>query len=165
MLNSDVNRKFAISHFPVLQNDSNFVIDGDADASYNCIAWAACVDNEWWEAIPEEKRPIFRFDGTTVNWPYNAPNNMKRETLEFIFSKKGYEACENCEYEDGFRKICLYGTPDVVTHAARQHTQGKYKGFWTSKLGQSFRIIHGTPYTIEGKAYGNVIGFMKSKWP
>lgn len=165
MLNSDVNRKFAIFNFPGLQNDPNFVVDGNADASYNCIAWAACVDNEWWEAIPEDKRPVFLFDGTKINWPFDAPNNMERVTLEFIFSKKGYEVCPNGDYEEGFRKICLYGTNTKISHAARQHTQGKYKGFWTSKLGKAFVIIHGTPNTIEGNAYGVVVGFMKCKWP
>jgi hypothetical protein len=165
MLNSDANRKAVILKFPGLQNDVNFVIEDKIDASYNCIAWAAYVDNEWWQAIPEEKRPLYNFDGTKINWPFNAPNDMKRETLEFIFSKKAYEVCENGDYDDGYRKICLYGTPEKITHAARQHTQGTYKGFWTSKLGPAFRIIHGTPYTIEGAEYGQVVGFMKSKWP
>ena len=72
---------------------------------------------------------------------------------------KGYELCDNAEYEEGFQKIALYvkeGTTEC-THAARQLTTG----LWTSKLGQIEDIQHGTPYTIEGKCYGKVYCIMK----
>jgi hypothetical protein len=166
MLNSDANRAAVISHFPSLATDNDFEIVRGTNPDYNCIAWAACYDNVWWEPLPENKRPITRFDGVVFDWPFDAPSNSKVETLIGIFKNKRYETCNDGNIENGYRKICFYGNDiDNITHASRQFIGGKYHGKWTSKLGASFEIIHGTPYTIESTEYGNVLQFMKVKFP
>ena len=166
MLNSDANRACVISHFPKLAADSDFLIVRGINPNYNCIAWTACYDNIWWQPLPENQRPIVGLDGVVFDWPYNAPNNSKIETLTGIFKNKGYEICTDENLENGFRKICFYGeTIQDVKHAARQLVGGKNNGKWTSKLGPGFEIIHGTPFTIESVPYGKVIQFMKVKFP
>lgn len=165
MLNSDENKKNIIELFPLLEHDKDFKITGKPNPNYNCIAWAACVDDAWWWALPLDKRPI-HLDGVKYDWPFDAANDSTLQTFTEIFSKLKYVLCNDGDYEDGFRKICIYGNnTDDVQHAARQHTVGKDKGLWSSKLGQGFRINHGTAYTIEGDIYGKVLQFMKCPWP
>lgn len=166
MLNSDANKSILIRAFPKLATDSDFVITGKCSPDYNCIAWAGCHDNVWWWPIPEDNRPLKRLDGVTIDWPFGAANNTKLETFTYVFSQKGYELCDNGEYEIGYRKICIYGNDtDNVTHAARQYTVHPDTGKWTSKLGDKFQITHGAPQSIEGAQYGRVLQFMKCKWP
>ncbi|HXB41228.1 MAG TPA: hypothetical protein VNZ49_11850 [Bacteroidia bacterium] len=166
MLNSNVNKAKLIPAFPLLANDPAFEITDKENINYNCIAYAACEFNEWWQALPIDKRPSVALDGVKYNWPYDVPNDSKLSTLIEIFSKKKYEVCVNGNYEDGFRKICFYGhTPDKIEHAARQYANGKDAGKWTSKLGQSFTITHGEATFIESTEYGKVLCFMRCQWP
>jgi hypothetical protein len=165
MLNSDENRTEIIALFPGLEHDKDFKITDKPNPNYNCIAWAACVDDAWWWALPLDKRPAY-LDGVKYDWPFDAVNDTKLNTFVGIFTKLKYVPCDNGDYEDGFRKICIYGnSPDDVQHAARQFNVGKYKGVWTSKLGQGFKINHSTAYSIEGDIYGKVLQFMKCQWP
>jgi hypothetical protein len=152
--------------FPELSHDPHFKLLDKPNPDYNCIAYAAGVLNEWWSELPANQKPPIVFDGVKYNWPFDAPNDMKLSTLIYIFSNFKYEVCSDGNYEPGYRKICIYGkSKDLASHAARQNVSDATKVTWTSKLGKSSLIQHGTPYTICGDAYGDVIQFMKSKWP
>ena len=164
-INSEENRTKLIGSFPKLAGDVAFNIITNADASYNCIAWAACIMDCWWESIPEDKRPIY-LNNIKIDWPFNAPNNMFKDTIVFIFSKMNYELCDNEVIENGYRKICFYSIDGkTILHASRQLIGGKNNGLWTSKLGQSYRINISDPTNLENKIYGRVLFFMKCKFP
>jgi hypothetical protein len=160
LLNSHENRAKVIKGFPNLKNDKIFeIIDGE-NPNFNCIAYAAHVTNCWWWPLPKERRPAF-FAGVKYNWPFNAEDDTSLDVLISIFENLDYIKCENFEYEEGYKKIALYVKNDEISHAARQLTYGKRKGKWSSKLGTSFTILHETPQSIEGNAYGQAVCFMK----
>lgn len=144
-----------IEVFPGLKNDPDFKITSPYNPDYNCIAWAYHYDNRWMWPGGVDKKTVdgFRF------WPEGVEDTTDVAAFIEAFRKKGYEVCSNSEFEDGFRKIALYVKPGTTecTHAARQLRSGK----WTSKLGRSQDIQHGTPYSIEGDVYGVVHCIMK----
>lgn len=145
--------------FPGLVNDAHFKITSDEDVKYNCIAWAYGMFKDRWMQF--DTKP--RYDGVWYWWPEGVTVSNSISSYIEAFKTKGFEVCETFELERGFIKICLYvaddGT-DKCSHAARQKTNG----LWMSKLGQLHDIQHGTPYSIEGKAYGKVHTFMKLKF-
>ena len=165
MLNSDENRNKIIKSFPKLVGDKDFKIVGDQSPNYNCFAWAANHKDTIWQPMRIGLRPLHILDGVSFDWPFDAAEDTKLSTMIMIFSKLGYKECSDGEYEEGFRKVVLYGTEEEVTHAGRQLVNGKEKGKWTSKLGLSFEIIHGDPTTIEGKDYGLVISYLRMPFP
>ena len=144
-----------VALFPGLSNDPDFKVTSPSTPNYNCIAWASHYDNRWmWPKIPG----MLLFDGWSY-WPDGVENSEDVSAFIKAFEKKGYVLCDNADFEKDFSKIALYiqpGTTDC-THAARQMRNGK----WTSKLGRLNDIQHGTPYTIEGDAYGKVHCIMK----
>ncbi len=146
--------------FPELVNDKHFKLTSPQDACYNCIAWAYNYKDRWmW---PPKGMPTNILDAVTY-WPNENSSDDVSEFIRAFKEGKGYEICENADYEKGYQKIALYvkkGTTKC-THAARQLTTG----FWTSKLGQAQDIQHGTPYTIEGDKYGKVYCIMKRRFP
>lgn len=147
------DKEVIVGYFPDLKHDENFKITSPQTPKYNCIAWAYGMDYKWMWPPAGMKC----YDGVTF-WPNeNADANV--EQFIIAFRDKGYEICENPDYEKGYQKIALYVKPGTTecTHAARQLRNG----FWTSKLGRSHDIQHGTPYTIEGNNYGVVHCIMK----
>lgn len=139
--------------FPSLSYDKNFKITSPENPDYNCIAWTYGKVNCWmW---PNEDS-----DGVDY-WPNNYLGGPDVKAFIEAFKKIGYEVCENDELEDGFLKIALYTIPHTTecTHAARQLNNG----CWTSKLGSSNDIQHSTPYSIQGRLYGNVYCILKTK--
>ncbi len=160
MLNSEENRQAIFQAFPKLNEDELFEVTSSEDPCYNCIAWTGLRNNVWWW-VTNASKPIVSLDGVTVDWPFGAIHTLQKEGLIDLFAKQGYVLQEdlNPDLEKGIRKIALYFNPndEKFTHAARQ----KKDGLWTSKLGPSFDIQHGTPFTIEGEAYGQVYAIMK----
>lgn len=147
-----------INGFPKLETDINFKLTSPCDPNYNCIAWAYHYKDRWmWPA-----------DGSTADldgvcyWLDGIIKTPDVEAFKQAFQLKGYNVCDNSDFESEFQKIALYVVPGTTecTHASRQLRNG----FWTSKLGQAFDIQHGTPYTIEGNAYGEVYCIMKRKF-
>jgi hypothetical protein len=144
--NSD--KEFCITALPGLAGDKDFNITSPIDYNYNCLAWAANRNNIiWWPHLN-------KFDG--CDWPIEN-YSLEFDNLIEVYKKIGYQVCDDWAFEKKFKKIALYKDPDnQFTHAARQLRNG----LWTSKLGPSFDITHGTPYTIEGDQYGVVGAFM-----
>ena len=95
-------------------------------------------------------------------WPSDKIIDCNVNNFIEAFKSKGYECCENCQFEPGYRKIALYVKPDTTdcTHAARELRNG----CWTSKLGEYNDIQHGSPEAIENDFYGKVYCFMKKKF-
>jgi len=144
--------------FPKLSQDKYFEVTSQETPVYNCIAWAYNIDNRWmW---PNTGEYLF-LDGIRY-WPSEKILDCNVQNFIDAFKLKGYICCENSNFEDGYRKIALYVNPNtnMCTHAARQ----KSNGFWTSKLGESNDIQHGTPESIENDTYGRVYCFMKMQF-
>lgn len=165
--NADELKKAIIADFPGLDTDPDFTISGKPDINYNCIAWAAFRTNVWWWPIPIDKRPFVQLDGVVIDWPHDLPCEYNIENLVSLFEKEGYKECTDGKYQEGFRKVALYFNESTgeMTHGARQLTSGKQCGLWTSKLGDSEQIIHGTAEALEGKIYGKVAKFMIKEIP
>lgn len=126
-------------------------ITSQATPHYNCIAYAAGDENNWWQ--PPRPYPI----GRVVYWPPSFPPDMTWDTLKGIFSSLGYTECESGAYEPGFEKVALYGTADQVKHAAKQLPTGK----WSSKLGMGHDVTHQSSRCVAGEGYGTIISYMK----
>ena len=144
--------------FPKLARDENFKITSKESGDYNCIAWAYNIDNRWmWPNTGE-----FPFLDGVHYWP--SDEILDSDVSHFIkeFELKGYSICEACDFDPKYRKIVLYTKANSTecTHAAREQRNG----FWTSKLGHSVDIQHGTPYAIENDNYGKVYCFMKKNF-
>ncbi|MFS4448699.1 hypothetical protein [Maribacter sp. 2307UL18-2] len=161
MLDSPENRNLVISDFPNLASDSHFKIVDGPNPNFNCIAWAGNRSDVWWQALPIDKRPMFRFDGVQVDWPFEVEDEFSIKTLIDLFTHLKYESCSDDSYEEGYRKIAFYQLNGDATHASRQLVSPPNTGIWTSKLGPSFTINHGSPFTIESPLYGKVCHFMK----
>ena len=151
-------RRILIEAFPKLSKDEQFDVTSTASPNYNCIAWA-CKYSERWIQPPYLGKPNL---DCVVWWPPEVEEGLEPSHLVKLFEYHGYEVCDACEREDGFRKVALYYNQDtnLWTHAARELNNG----YWTSKLGGFNDIQHGTPYAIENNDYGKVYCFMKKKF-
>ncbi len=137
--------------YPNLSAANHRDIISQPDDTYNCIAWAAGIDNDFWEPA------------TGKTWPGNAPRGLagyKIASLIIVFESVGFVLCKDDEdgsLEDGIEKIAIYADGPEWTHAARQLETGK----WTSKLGRAERIEHDAPENLVGPAYGQITIYMK----
>lgn len=122
---------------------SAFDFTSPCETQYNCIAWAAGDDKQWWEPAPN------RF------WPAGAPFNFTIAAYLSAFATCGYSTCSNGNLEDSVEKVALFAKNGLPTHASRQLPNGE----WTSKLGKAWDITHST-YSLEGPAYGTVVAFL-----
>jgi hypothetical protein len=137
----DLTRAELILAFPGLAS-TPFEITSPFDENYNCIAWAAGVQDVWW--WPD------RF------WPKSTPKAETRLAFEKAFRTLGYEPCSGPELEPDYEKVCLYQKFGRPTHAARQLPDGR----WTSKLGLSNDISHQLE-GLAGNQYGKPALFMR----
>jgi hypothetical protein len=137
---------FPENTFPNL-GSSGYIITSPQSITYNCIAWAANIDYQWW--WPDRDYLCY--------WPDQVPREEKLEAFIKAFQKLGYSLCSEGSLEPGFEKIAVYADPSGrPTHAARQLRSGK----WTSKLGYDIDIEHAVD-GLTGTEYGNFIQFMK----
>jgi hypothetical protein len=160
----DKETRTLIEFFPGLAKDPHFKITSPWTYDYNCIAWAAGTDNQWfWPFREDENGNIISNDeyddDDYIYWPTNLAKNKKVETFSKLFETFGYSSCLDSTFEPGYTKIALFAIDGEVTHAARQLDNG----LWTSKLGPLNDIQHGTPEVIEGNFYGKVATYMKKK--
>jgi hypothetical protein len=117
---------------------------------YNCIAFAADVEDEWWWPDP---------DGDAM-WPIGKREVTKECFIE-AFQFVGYSDHETCNgsLESGIEKIAIYLLNGIPTHAAKQLPDGR----WKSKLGPWQDIEHNTTKAVEEYVYGKAVIFMKRK--
>ena len=133
--------------FPGLVGKTYHVTSPVSDV-YNCIAWAAGVDNrKWWP------------DSWGIGyWPVAAPREVTIDAFMKAYELLGYRLCINEALEAGIEKIAIFGTRGrdgsaAPTHAARQLDSGE----WTSKLGDFEDISHRTVEAVSGPVYGRLI--------
>jgi hypothetical protein len=113
-----------------------------ADRHYNCIAWAANDDQNWWWPHPSDE----------TFWPPGVPRIESVGGFIDAFRALGYEPCDHADLEPGFEKIVFYiGEDGLPTHAARQLDSGR----WSSKLGELEDIEHEVD-GLEGELYGTI---------
>lgn len=133
--------------FPNL-NRGEYRVTSEASTRYNCIAWAAGVNTNWWWPDPDP-------DSVTY-WPAQAPSEETLASFRIVFESLGYRECATEELEPGFEKVALFVDADgLPTHAARQLSNGN----WTSKLGRWQDIEHQLLNALGGSAslYGEVV--------
>ena len=140
--------QFREEDFPNLDAD-NHRDTSLPDGLYNCIAWAAGIDNDWWD--PARKH----------FWPANVPRDYKVTSLILAYESVGFVLCGDDSQEEGFEKVAIYAIDNEYTHAALQLESGK----WTSKMGPDEDIEHDTPHNLAGPCFGQVTAFMKRKRP
>ena len=146
------------SIFPKLADDFGYDVSSPDDENYNCIAWAYNYKDRWMWPGGEECKTLDGFH----YWPDGVKDETDVDAFIDAFKLQGYEVCNSWEHEDGYRKIALYVKEGKCTHASRELVGSENTcGKWSSKLGKSNDIEHGTPYTIEGDIYGEVYCFMK----
>lgn len=116
---------------------------------YNCIAWAAGDDEQWWE--PDTMHIYY--------WPSEAPRLMTLDAYIKAYETVEYIICDDGNHEDGYVKIALFvDAQNISTHAARLQPSGK----WTSKCGVLEDIEHElTEVCGPPLSYGNIACYMK----
>ena len=140
-------------------SSSNFKCSSDRTLhlphnGYNCIAWAAGKNDNWWWPI---KTP-----GAFWPIPIDPINPVTINAFIEAFKTEGYFPCSHSRYENGFEKVAIYVDGDnEPTHAARLLPNG----WWTSKLGKYEDIEHETLSSIEGIHYGVALVFLKRRNP
>jgi hypothetical protein len=135
------------SRWPYLLSEGYNVISVET-WDYNCIAFAADVQDEWW--WPDQNGD--------ASWPI--PN--REETLQcFVqaFESLGYKKCWFGIRQRRFERIAIYANQGVPTHAAKQLQDGR----WKSKLGPWEDIEHNTTKAVEEYSYGKVVLYMKRR--
>jgi len=131
--------------FPDLDAEG-FSQTSPATEDYNCIAWAAGRQDDWWWPDP----------GFVSYWPEEAPRVETLDAFYAAFALLGYERCNDGRRERGFDKVAFYARDGRPKHAARQLPDG----LWTSKLGENLDISH-TLRGLEGPWYGQVAGYLR----
>jgi hypothetical protein len=118
--------------------------------SYNCIAFAADKDTQWW--WPDA-------DGD-ADWPI-ARREVTLDCFIEAFETLAYKKCRSARQRRGFEKIAIYALAGEPTHAAKQLPDGR----WKSKLGPWEDIEHNTLKAVEEYIYGKAVVFMERRQP
>jgi hypothetical protein len=135
--------------FPGLAQ-GGYTLTSPADRVYNCIAWAAGVQNEWWWPDPMGVSP----------WPAGVRREETVAAFIEAFESLGFIPCPSDAPETGFEKTALYALAGAPKHAARQLPNGR----WTSKLGELEDVEHALEGLV-GSWYGKVVQIMRRSLP
>jgi len=133
--------------FPGLRGQA-YQIASPRDDNYNCIAWAAGDDRNWWwpDAVGED------------TWPAGVDRAETIAAFRDAFATLGYVECDRDQLETEYEKVALFALAGVPKHAARQLPSGR----WSSKLGPREDIEHAL-HDLTGMAYGSVVLVMKRR--
>jgi hypothetical protein len=117
--------------------------DPNGDPPYNCVAHAMDDKTQhWWPKL--------------AYWPRGAPCEVTMPAFIETFVGRGFTLCQNGEYENGLKKICIYANAkEEPRHVALQMRSG----LWSSKAGPSYDFSHDL-VDLEGEKYGKVAKFM-----
>jgi len=119
--------------------DSFTVTSWDVE-HYNCIAWAAQDQGQWWWPDPD-------FESF---WPQGIPRDDSIDSFKAAFAVLGYERCDSIDLEPGYEKVAIFAIETKVKHMARQLPSGT----WTSKLGPWWDVGHAGVDEITAPHYG-----------
>ena len=135
-------------------DQGNHRITSPASDEYNCLAWAAGVDDR--QVWPTGAEGLA--DEPVVTWPPGIPNDETVGAFVAYFERLGYVLCAGPEFEEGYLKIAIFVKDDCPTHASRQLPSQK----WTSKMGHDgVDIEHDDLECIAGSQYGTARVFLK----
>jgi hypothetical protein len=137
------------NEFPGLRGQP-YEIQSLRDDHYNCIAWAAGDNHNWWWPDPD----LEDF------WPAGIARVETGVAFQSAFASLGYTVCDHDQLEPGCEKIALFALDGAPKHAARQLPTGR----WTSKLGLMEDIEHALR-DLTGTMYGSVVVVMKRQLP
>jgi hypothetical protein len=137
---------FKESKWPFLASEG-YVATSEATWDYNCIAFAADVETQWW--WPDE-------DGNAF-WPLTVPREETKQAFIDAYATLNYEVCNDGLLEEEYEKIVIYVSNGQPTHASKQLPDGR----WKSKLGDWEDIQHNTPKAVEEHVYGKAEIYMK----
>ena len=135
--------------FPGLRGQP-YHVKSPRNRNYNCIAFAAGDDRNWWwpDAAEED------------TWPAGVNRVATLAAFHDAFATVGYQSCDNEELEASFEKVALFALDGAPKHAARQLGNGR----WVSKLGPMEDIEHAL-HDLTGIVYGSVVLIMKRPIP
>ena len=136
--------------FPRLQASGGFEERSDPDGNYNCIAFAAGRQDQWWCPGP----------GVGRYWPPGVPEEPSISAGIAAFRSIGYRECSNGALVAGYEKVALFAKRGEFLHAARQEPA---TGMWLSKLGQYHDIAHRNVVDVGGESYGEPVCFMRRR--
>ena len=136
-------RIFLTQKFPSLTL-TPFEVTSECDDFYNCIAWAANDNKNWWWPDP------------FGDWPAGCPRAETLIAFRKAFETLGYAPSNYSDEWDQFEYIAIYLRGSKPSHAARQLDNGR----WTSKVGPVWDISHEL-VGLNGAEYGNPNLFMK----
>lgn len=144
---------YPLGSFPLLTPD-NHEVTSQRSRQYNCIAWAAGIDDrQIWPTGGEGYEPE-----PAIDWPEGIPDEESMDSFIAYFSSLGYETCGGPQMEPGYLKVAIFEKDGDPTHACRQTPSGR----WTSKLGwDSVDIEHDDLDCIAGRKYGQATVFMR----
>lgn len=130
--------------FPALSADQ-YEKSSEQTDHYNCLAYAANDEGNWWGGGPNDY------------WPHGVPYGRSAEDLIAAYATRGYSECSHGRLEVRYEKIAIYVHPDTkkANHAAKQLPFGR----WTSKLGELEDIEHATLAQLESGAHLETYGF------
>jgi hypothetical protein len=137
--------------FPKLKESPYFIRSAE-DPRYNCVAFAAGDERNWWEQ-----------GARLCYWPPGVDRGDTLESWARVFEIHGYKISRHDDYglELNTDKIAIYVDLDLTpTHVARQLPDGR----WKSKLGKGHDIEHDSLDALEGDQmdeYGIVAQIMK----
>ena len=138
-------------YFPNLKS-SNHRLTSPKSSKYNCVAWAAGIDDQ--HIWPDGAEDV----AGEVVWPNDVRNDESVEAFIAYFESIGYSLCENPTLEDGFMKIAIFVRDEHPMHISRQLSTGK----WSSKMGiDDVDIEHDDLDCISGAAYGAATVYMR----
>jgi len=131
--------------FPALRGQS-YQVTSPRDHRYNCIAFAAGDDRNWWwpDAAGED------------TWPAGVARTETVGAFRDVFATLGYGVCDGDQLEPGNEKVALFALAGVPKHVSRQLPNGR----WVSKLGPGEDIEHEL-HDLTGMVYGAVVLVMK----
>jgi hypothetical protein len=133
-------------HFPTLAS-SGYDPKSPEDKGYNCIAWAAGDNQNWWWPDPMDQ----------YYWPPGVSRSLTIDAFIAAYRSRGFELCDGPELERGFEKVAIFALGDTPTHAARQLENGQ----WTSKLGTWVDIEHAILEGVSGPTYGRPVRVLR----
>jgi hypothetical protein len=146
------NEQWAIGEFPALASDPGFKKTSDPSPAYNCIAFAAGDEQNWWWPFP------VRAFGRKMHWPVWAPREVSVEAFVRAFEGLGYRRCRDGGLKRNVEKIAIYASANnAPTHAAIQMSDG----LWKSKLGSGADVAHADVASLA--EYGTVTVYMRRR--
>ncbi len=93
------------------------------------------------------------------------PHDISIETVQRLFTAKGFVASSNSDLEPNVEKLALFAIEAEFTHVARQLPDGA----WTSKLGEDCDIEHELqalmtpPSSFALWRYGRITTYMRRR--